>query len=283
MAKPKRDADNGNAEKRRPPKKKSGSTETFKTVVYALLIALFIRTFIVQAFRIPSGSMEDTLLVGDFLLVDKLTYGAKIPGTKSRLPGFRGPRRGDILVFKDPRTSRDFIKRCVATGGETIDIRDNEVFIDGRPLTEPYKVLKPNPLPSRKNYGPKHLPAETLFMMGDNRNNSQDSRYWNELALDRVVGRAFVLYWSTDPHRAPGWVRNMDETWVKGFFQLFLGRPRITRFGNWLAKNYTDTYEAAWSEDAAVAAPSVDASASGEFVTDTVVAATRTASPPTDK
>lgn len=233
--------------KRKPAKGKTGSKESgvwenVKTILFAICIALFIRTFLVQAFRIPSGSMEDTLLVGDFLLVDKITYGAKIPGTSIRLPGFRAPRRGDIIVFKDPRTNRDYIKRCIATGGETIELKSNVVSIDGKVLEEPYKAIKPVPGPVRDNFGPYRVRDDALFMMGDNRNNSQDSRYWNELDPGRVVGRAFVLYWSSDPDRCPTWVRRMDETPIKGFLSLFLGRPRIRRFGTWLAKDYTPIY-----------------------------------------
>lgn len=223
--------------------KRGGSGESFRTVVFAVLIALFIRTFLIQAFRIPSGSMEDTLLVGDFLLVDKITFGAKIPGTSIRLPGFREPRRGDILVFKDPRTNRDYIKRCIAVGGETLELKSNVVSIDGKELEEPYKTIKAVPGPVRDNYGPKLVRDHALFMMGDNRNNSQDSRYWDELDPDRVVGRAFVLYWSSDPDRSPLWVRRMGETPVKGVLSLLLGRPRIDRVGTWLAKNYTPVYD----------------------------------------
>jgi len=224
-------------------KEQGGRHEGLRTAVWAILIALLIRTFIVQAFRIPSGSMEDTLLIGDFLLVDKITYGAKIPGTAWRLPGFRDPRRGDIIVFKDPQTDRDYIKRCIAVGGETIELKSNVVYIDGHAIEEPYKVLKyVGGGAPRDNYGPRRIPGESLFMMGDNRNNSQDSRYWNELDPARVVGRAFILYFSTDPDRAPRWVRDLGEGWVKGFLQLLLGRPRITRIGTWLAKDYTDVY-----------------------------------------
>jgi signal peptidase I len=233
----------GTAPKPSKPPKRSGGHETLKTLIYALLIALVIRTFIVQAFRIPSGSMEDTLLIGDFLLVDKITYGARVPGTRWRLPGFREPRRGDIIVFKDPLTSRDYIKRCIAVGGETIELKSNDVYINGRPIQEPYKALKfvrgGNP---RDDYGPLKISPKALFMMGDNRNNSQDSRYSNELDPIRVVGRAFVLYWSTDPQRSPLWVQNMSEGWIKGFLQLFLGRPRIRRIGTWLAKDYRGLY-----------------------------------------
>jgi signal peptidase I len=220
----------------------SGFGETLKTLAIALAIALLIRTFLVQAFRIPSGSMEDTLLVGDFLLVDKVTFGAKIPFTDTRLPGLRKPRRGDILVFKDPRTDRDYIKRCVAVGGETLLIRNDQLFIDGKPLEEPYKVLKHYPGPSKHDFGPQKIVDSRLFMMGDNRNNSQDSRYWDALKPDRVVGRAFVLYWSVDPMRAPRFVQEMSETWVKGLLQLVLGQPRIRRVGTWLAHDWRPVY-----------------------------------------
>jgi len=258
-----------------PRKPKDAFAENVRTLVYALAIALFIRTFLVQAFRIPSGSMEETLLVGDFLLVDKITLGARVPGTNWRLPGLRQPRRGDILVFKDPRTDRDFIKRCIGKGGETLKVVDNDVFINGHELPEPYKHIGPGggidlsnfPYRSaarrevkrwvqaermRSGIAPTtpmpdgyRIPDDRIFMMGDNRNNSADSREWGSLDKSRVVGRAFVLYWSSDPDHAPGWVRRMPENWVKGFFQLFLGRPRLRRLGTWLAHDYTDSYETA--------------------------------------
>ena len=246
------------------PNRAESGFETLKTFGIAILIALFIRTFFVQAFRIPSGSMEDTLLIGDFLLVDKVTFGAKIPGTDLRLPGFRDPRRGDIIVFKDPRTNRDFIKRCIARDGETIRLADNQVFIDGQALAEPYKAIKPVPGAVRSTFGPYRVADDALFMMGDNRNNSQDSRYWGDLTPDRVVGRAFVLYWSTDPYGAPRWVQNMDETWVKGFFSLFLGRPRIRRAGTWLARNWAGTYQEGFAAARSAEAPSGAASAAGD-------------------
>ena len=228
--------------------RKSGFGETLKTAVVALAIALFIRTFIVQAFRIPSGSMEDTLLVGDFLLVDKLTYGARVPFTDFRLPGLRAPRRGDILVFKAPTTGQDFIKRCIGTGGESVLVKEDIVSIDGAPLDEPYKVLKSYPFGGDDRgarfgvHTPLLIPDGALFMMGDNRNNSQDSRYWGPLDPRRVVGHAFVIYWSTDPSRAPSFVRSMPQNWVRGLLELVLGRPRITRVGNWIAKDWRKTY-----------------------------------------
>lgn len=234
------------ARKGTAPPRKGGFVETVKTAVFALAIALFIRTFIVQAFRIPSGSMEDTLLVGDFLLVEKISYGARVPFTDWRLPGLRKPERGDIIVFKAPTTEQDFIKRCIGTGGETLLVAEDQVFVDGAPLTEPYKAVKPYPHggqpPQFAVDRPLRIPEGALFMMGDNRNNSQDSRYWGPLAPDRVVGHALVLYWSTDPSKAPAFVRSLPQNWVRGLLELVLGRPRITRIGKWIATDYSKVY-----------------------------------------
>lgn len=227
---------------KRPPKG-GGLWDTVKTVVYALAVALVIRTFFVQAFRIPSGSMEDTLLVGDFLLVDKITYGATVPFTNWRLPGLRKPRKGDIIVFKEWNANRDYIKRCVAVGGDTLEVKDNAVYIDGVAADEPYRVEKASPAYARviRDYGPVTIPENTLFMMGDNRNNSADGRERNHgpLDLDRVVGHAFIIYWSSDP---PRWLRRMQDSWMSGLLQLVVGKPRITRVGKWLATDYSGTY-----------------------------------------
>jgi signal peptidase I len=266
-----------------PParKKRSGFRENVQTIGVAIIIALLIRAFLVQAFRIPSGSMEDSLLIGDYLLVDKITYGAKIPGTNWRLPGFREPARGDIIVFKDPHTNRDFIKRCIAVGGETIEVADNEVRIDGHPLEEPYKCLKPPVSPGiLTDFGPYRVGPDSLFMMGDNRNHSEDSRYWGvhpsqryrvrpgggrtgmALARDRVVGRAFILYWSSDTETGPKWLQSLSsESALRGFLEMFLCRPRLRRLGTWLAKDYSDVYEAGVAEAAAPGAGAPDAGA----------------------
>lgn len=257
---------------KRPPRK-GGALESVKTLVYALAIALFIRTFFIQAFRIPSGSMEDTLLIGDFLLVDKITYGAKVPFTNWRLPGLREPRRGDIIVFKEWNSNTDYIKRCVAVPGDVVDVKNNVVRIDGVPLEEPYKALKPVNPPTP--YPPHEIRGGQIFMMGDNRNNSKDSRFHGPLPVNRVVGRALFVYWSTDPSRAPRWVRNMSETWLKGFLQLFLGRPRIGRIGTWLAKDYTDVY----AGRAASAPGSAQAATHGAGASDTTGGETATATP----
>ena len=196
----------------------SGKRSTFREYVeaalWALVLTLFLRAFVIQAFRIPSESMLDTLLVGDFLFVNKFEYGPKIPFTHIRLPGLRAPRRGDVIVFQFPQNpSVDFIKRCVATGGQTLEVHDKQVSVDGVKLVEPYAVHKdPNIRPPgydfRDNYGPFTVNPGEFFMMGDNRDNSNDSRYWGTLKLDLVKGRAMFLYWSWDGDRMwPRWNR----------------------------------------------------------------------------
>jgi signal peptidase I len=190
--------------------------EYVEAALWALIITLFLRAFVIQAFRIPSESMKDTLLVGDFLFVNKFEYGAKIPFTHVRLPGVRQPRRGDVIVFQFPQDpSKDFIKRCVATGGETVEIKNKQVSVNGVALNEPYTIhsdptVKPAGYDYRDNYGPYTVPPGELFMMGDNRDNSNDSRYWGTLEMDLVKGRAMFLYWSWDGGKNwPRWNRIM--------------------------------------------------------------------------
>src|SRR4030095_3627067 len=165
----------------------------------AILLALVIRAFVVQAFTIPSGSMMDTLLIGDYILVNKFLYGAEIPFTDTHLPGFRDPVRGDIIVFKYPNDeSRDFIKRIVAVGGETVQVRDNRVFVNGQAIPEPF--VRPGSIPSVPSmhcgylYGcePTSVPVGSYFVMGDNRDNSQDSRYWGFVKREKIRGKAFL-------------------------------------------------------------------------------------------
>ena len=189
-----------------PTVKKSFKEEAIswaKAIGVAFVIWLFLRAYLVEAFRIPSPSMENTLLVGDFLFVTKLDYGAKLPFTHIRLPGLRAPRRGDIIVFQwPPDPSQDFIKRCIATGGQTVEVRHKQVSVDGQPLVEPYARHtqagdEPETLSPRDNFAPHRVPAGHLFMMGDNRENSADSRYWGYVPMDLVKGRALFIYFST--------------------------------------------------------------------------------------
>jgi len=172
---------------------------------FAILLALVFRQFVIQAFRIPSQSMEDTLLVGDFLFVNKFLYGAKLPFMETRLPRVRAPKRGDIIVFKSPQDGRDFIKRCVAVAGDTVEVRAKVLYLNGKPQTEPFVKHQPGLRPpgsDRRDYfGPFVVPPGNLFMMGDNRENSADSRYWGALPLGLVKGKAMFIYFSIDSPR----------------------------------------------------------------------------------
>jgi signal peptidase I len=190
--------------------KKSVLREYFESIVIAVILALFVRTWAVQAFKIPTGSMENNLLIGDHLLVNKFIFAPTAPtvGAAERavLP-MRDIRRGDIVVFKYPEEpERDFIKRVIALPGETVELRNKKVYVNGQPLDEPYvHFLEPahtagevTSFDVRERYGPVQVPAEHYFVMGDNRDNSQDSRYWGYLPRGYIKGRALMIYWSFD-------------------------------------------------------------------------------------
>jgi len=193
--------------------RKSTIREYFESIVIAVILALFIRTFVVQAFKIPTGSMENNLLIGDHLLVNKMALGP----TESRLERAILPvasiKRGDVIVFKYPEApDRDFIKRVIGLPGETLEVREKRVYINGKPLDEPYvHFLQPPTAASeltevtssdvRERYGPVTVPADQYFMMGDNRDNSQDSRYWGFLPRELVKGKALFIYWSYESGR----------------------------------------------------------------------------------
>jgi signal peptidase I len=187
--------------------KKSTAREYFESILIAVLLALFARTFVVQAFKIPTGSMEPNLLVGDHLLVNKFIFSPTLSGVERALLPNREIRRGDIVVFKYPEEpERDFIKRVIGLPGETIELRNKKVHINGQPLDEKYVHYifppaeggEPKAWDLRETYGPVSVPADHFFMMGDNRDNSQDSRYWGFLPRSYVKGRALVIYWSFD-------------------------------------------------------------------------------------
>jgi signal peptidase I len=172
--------------------------ETFRSLVWAIVLFLLIRSFAFQAFRIPSPSMEDTLLIHDFLFISKLVYGPNIPFTHTRIPGIRKPKPGDVIVFQNPENPKeDYIKRCVAVGGQTVEVRNKVLYVDGVAKVEPYvKHTDPRIIPGRDIFGPVRVPEGHLFMMGDNRDNSQDSRYWSFLDLRLVRGKAEIIYFS---------------------------------------------------------------------------------------
>jgi signal peptidase I len=193
---------------------KSTLREYFESIVIAVILALFIRTFVVQAFKIPTGSMEENLLVGDHLLVNKFVYGPAASSLEHALLPLDTVYRGDVVVFKYPEDpGRDFIKRVIGLPGETLEVRAKRVYINGQPLTEPYThFLEPagafggragemTSADVRERFGPVQIPADQYFVMGDNRDNSQDSRYWGFLPRDYVKGRALVIYWSFDTAR----------------------------------------------------------------------------------
>jgi signal peptidase I len=204
------------------PPRKSVVREYFESIVIAVILALFIRTFIVQTFKIPTGSMENNLLIGDHLLVDKFVFAPTATGLERQLLPVRPIRRGDVVVFKFPENpERDFIKRVIGLPGETLEMREKRIYIDGKPLDEPYvHFLEPPRTVSgqqevtsydlRERYGPVKVPQGHCFMMGDNRDNSEDSRYWGFLPLGHIKGRALMVYWSYDPE--PG-----DELDAEGF------------------------------------------------------------------
>ncbi|GAB4490835.1 MAG: signal peptidase I [Thermodesulfovibrionales bacterium] len=189
--------------------KKSAFRETIEAVVVAFLIAIVIRTFAVQAFKIPSGSMIPTLLVGDHILVNKIVLGTPVdvPFTNIhlfRMPGFRKPQRGEIVVFKYPEDpTRDFIKRVIAVEGDVVEGRNKDVFVNGVKLAEPYiqhvdPSVKPKGIERRDNFGPETVPPGKVFVMGDNRDQSHDSRFWGYVDESQIKGTAMIIYWSWD-------------------------------------------------------------------------------------
>jgi signal peptidase I len=186
---------------------KSTAREYFESIIVAVILALFVRTFVFQAFKIPTGSMKPNLLVGDHLLVNKFIFApAAFPFERAILP-MRPIERGDIIVFKFPEEpDRDFIKRTIGLPGDTIELKNQTVYVNGQALTEPYAHYLFPPADEgqtdgfdiRRKYGPVTVPAGHYFMMGDNRDDSQDSRFWGFLPQSYVKGRALFIYWSFD-------------------------------------------------------------------------------------
>lgn len=213
--------------------RKSKLREYTEAIIIAVFLALLIRAFVVQAFKIPSGSMIPTLLVGDHILVNKFIYGLKVPFTDSRFLIFNPPKRGDVMVFSFPKNKekeectsftknastrlgnawssgnpfhlfkddcRDFIKRVVGVGGDTIEIKNKVVYVNDTALDESYTVhsdLAIEGVP-RDNFGPFTVPRRSFFVMGDNRDQSYDSRFWGIVDMDEIKGKAFIMYWSWD-------------------------------------------------------------------------------------
>ncbi len=196
--------------------KKSVVREYYEAILVAFILALFVRTFVFENFKIPSGSMENNLLVGDHLVVNKFIFAPHLDTPLHALLPYREPERGDVVIFKfpeDPR--RDFIKRCVAVAGDTVEIREKQLYLDGELQDEPYVVHKdphvwrnvpgaPASGRRRDNFGPFTVPEGTIFCLGDNRDNSLDSRFWGPVPLSYVKGRAVIIYWSYEAERGDG-------------------------------------------------------------------------------
>jgi len=185
-------------------KTKSKYREYAEALIIAAIIAFFVRSFFIQAFKIPSSSMEPTLLIGDHLLVNRLSYVVKVPFTDIVLLNIGSPERGDVVVFRYPvDRTKDFIKRVIATEGETIEIRDKVIYVNGKQIKDPWGVyLDTNILPAyiapKDNLRPTKVPKDSYFVMGDNRDRSLDSRFWGFVRKDDLVGRALILYFSWD-------------------------------------------------------------------------------------
>ncbi len=190
--------------------KKGILREYFELIVVTVIFTLFLQAFIVQAFQIPSSSMEDNLLVGDHLLVNKCVFSDFGAGSiLSKVLPFREPKRGDVVVFKFPEEpTKDFVKRVIGLPGDTVEIRSKQVYINGQKLQENYKIHKDGHIYSpmdfstrpeamiRDNLGLIKVPADHLFVMGDNRDNSMDSRYWGFLPRANLKGKPLIIYWS---------------------------------------------------------------------------------------
>lgn len=190
---------------------KSQVKEWVESIVIALILALIIRTFVVQAFKIPSGSMEDTLLIGDHLLVNKFIYGTVIPFTNIKILPLRKPQRGDIIVFEYPEDKnesffkrRDFIKRIIGLPGDRVKMVNQVVYVNDKPYTIPQEVHKEKTLnkammdPRIFDFDEVAVPEGHYFSMGDNRDRSSDSRYWGYVPQENIKGKAFIVYWSWD-------------------------------------------------------------------------------------
>jgi signal peptidase I len=187
--------------------------EYSEAFVIAVILAIIIRAFFFQAFKIPSSSMEPTLLIGDHILVNKLVYGVRIPFTDERWPRIKDPARGDVIVFVFPEDrTKDFIKRVIGVPGDTVEIKNKQVIINGKEIPSPYatwrtREIYPTEVTPRDNMKPITVPAGKLFVMGDNRDHSHDSRFWGFVPIEDVKGKAFIIYYSAPELSSVRWDR----------------------------------------------------------------------------
>ncbi|OFV80165.1 MAG: signal peptidase I [Acidobacteria bacterium RBG_13_68_16] len=217
--------------------------EYYEAILVAVIFTLFARTFVAQAFKIPTGSMEDNLLVGDHLFVNKFVYAPHWDTPLHRILPYRDIRRGDIVVFKYPQDpERDFIKRAIALGGDTVEVRGKGLSVNGEAEVNPHVVHKdrqiipdtpalPASIRNRDYFGPFVVPAEFVFCMGDNRDNSYDSRFWGPVPRSYFKGRALFIYWSYEAqpnsHEWRGWWDRMRQLASVGVH--FFSRTRWQR------------------------------------------------------
>ena len=185
-------------------KTKSKLRENVEAILIAIVLALFIRTFVVQAFKIPSGSMKPTLQIGDHILVNKFIYGVKIPYIGKTIIPYKNPDHGDIIVFRYPEDpDKDFIKRLIGVPGDIVQVKNKKVFVNNVPILNDVGVHSESRILSgqinhRDNFGPVTVPEKSYFVMGDNRDNSYDSRFWGFVGQRAIKGKAFIIYWSWD-------------------------------------------------------------------------------------
>jgi signal peptidase I len=229
--------------------KKSTVREYFESIVIAVILALFVRTFVLQAFKIPTGSMENNLLIGDHLLVNKFVFSPTASSLERALMPIGTIKRGDVLVFKSPvEPERDLIKRVIGLPGDKLEQKEKKIFINGKPLDEPYVFFLEPPRQNselseasttsdpRENYGPVTVPPNQYFMMGDNRDNSLDSRYWGFMPADYVKGKAVLIYWSYESEREDYEDESAGAT-IKGLasvFMHFFTKTRWDRLGHFI-------------------------------------------------
>ena len=222
--------------------RKSTIREYYEALLIAIIFVNFARIFVFQAFKIPSGSMEDNLKVGDHLVVNKFIYGPQFDGPLGKLFPMRDVERGDIIVFRYPlQPDVDFVKRVIGLPGDTVEIHDKQVSVNGKPLREPYVVHDDNqifptnpftiePYRSRDQFGPIKVPEGQYFAMGDNRDHSSDSRFWGTVPRANIKGRPFMVYWSFDAKPASQDAdprQRADELW--GVLRHFPDKTRWKR------------------------------------------------------
>lgn len=208
--------------------RKSTVREYFESIVITAIIALFATTFVVQAFKIPTGSMESNLLIGDHLLVNKFIYGIH-SGFWSKFLAYKDLERGDVIVFKYPNNPEvAYVKRLIGKPGDTIEMFGRTVHVNGQPIKEDY-VQYIDPGSIYEHYGPYHVPEDHYFAMGDNRDNSQDSRFWGFVPRENIIGKALVIYWSYETPRDEYLQTSLGDR-LRQFTDVFLNFFTKTRW-----------------------------------------------------